>query len=1125
MSNTQNSISAIIAQLMRLEKNSLELLSKLASAATSDNETIDIELIDENKVTSTITVPSFKFLQRELKRIEENQKQLAGLGDNTAILRLSDGSLKKIIEASISKDPKAVSGIKVPSTFGVRNNWFFESFLNPLLYVSLDLSSLVGPDVNSALVKRVIFSTDTEAKKAFFDTTYKNKNDLDYNTILSDGAKQGITLFFDEQTVDLPASTVKFKGNFDVVNVVDQIVNEVVGSTKVPTKKRKYILDKLTYTDVTTGVIDGLSVNKGDLLIRGESKYEIQSVDKSDNSVILRRISGNDPVMIGVDIFTIYSNPLSSKNLQINVGFDERQIIFLKPIDSKFNVAASEWSKGVGIFTNELTTTTTDGLTNLSAFYSSNVTDFGIQFLNAAKEKSIPSLLGILPSSPVVDASNFKVLVVNAHKKDTKEADAIKKKFANKVSIENEINQLDNAINNKKNELDDSTSISPTNRKKLKADLEALAREKSSKVTLYSSIVKELSTKAKEAGITTDSKFKVRGFWPIPSPKLNEKTGPQSVIQFTVAYRYLRKDGNTAGTDQIDFKDVDGSTKRGYFSNWIEVKSEIRKKTYDSTKGVYIWADENVQDPEATNINQLDISISKGEKVEIKIKSISEAGWPINPLESEYSTPIIVDFPDELNVADEGALLQEAAQEETRVKFQEELNARGLDLHLSSAFTSNDKYYAHDAIDISSGFFNNGVVINMFEKLKSIDDELRRLKDLIEKAKGSISISIVDESGNVIKILPNSTTHLFAGFYKELIKSGSGNSITYEHGKVINKVYSLKIENSAASPLELSSYVPGGISEQVKTTDVNRRYENVPIGLTSIINPKVGSLAQGPAFQSSQVKSQVLYLRNKSVGLDEDLYITDSVIVSAPHLTPIIGDSTTGIQDINAWTGDVDSLTSVGIGNGYLSEFTIHKDHPGITAKYNNGTTVDMLVPLTNDGTIKNYPNFIHALYFNQDSSAVDGKKQLGYFTPALAAPLATTATLLNIPAKLGFIKNDEFLIGKNTCGSYLFPAPLNHNYLAVDGSNELAKKIVEFGENKGLIIPIIFQFRCSDKLGYVGGYRFKNPITNISYTKKIGLDIQVRGESFFSFDIEVTCKYEQDSLSSPIDASYKKQI
>ena len=69
----------------------------------------------------------------------------------------------------------------------------------------------------------------------------------------------------------------------------------------------------------------------------------------------------------------------------------------------------------------------------------------------------------------------------------------------------------------------------------------------------------------------------------------------------------------------------------------------------------------------------------------------------------------------------------------------------------------------------------------------------------------------------------------------------------------------------------------------------------------------------------------------------------------------------------------------------------------------------------------------------------------------------------------------------------------------------------------------ILFQYRCSDILQYIGGYRNTNVYggtqpTNVSYTRKIGIDIyqkdvtKLSGNAYgavFSFDIQVQCKYD----------------
>ena len=1180
MSTTHNSISSLLEQFLRLEKNSLEIISKLSEVATSSADSVSFNLTQEDGTIKSMPIPAFGFMNNKIDRVDNTVQNLAGLGDASTVIKLPDGSTKKIFAASIIRDPAPIPSLQVPQGFNIKNNWFFESFLNPLLYVSFDVTGKVPDDMRKAVVKRFISNMDSQEKKDYFDSTFKGKNDIDYADFLNKSAAAGIDLFIDEEIVDLPISVMRFRGTFDVLKVVDEEVNITSNGTTITVKKRKYKLNKITYTDILSGTIESKTLQINDKLITQDgTSYVLESIDAAENTIVLRRISGSQPIAIGTDVITIYSPPYTTKEIQVNIGFDERQVIFLKPIDSNFDVAASQYSPGIGIFTNEMTINLPTGSQTLEDFYKSQVTDFGQIFINSAKEKHVSAVHGETPDAVALDPTNFKVIQVNSHKKDTKEIDDIKQKLSSKVSLENEIAQLEEAINNKKNDLNNNSNAkSEAEKRKIKADLDNLAKEKSSKVNLYSSTVKQIATKTKEnPSILEPAKYRVRGFWAIPSPKTSDKTQDQEVIQFRVSYRYVRKDGNAPGTEQMEFTDIDGTKKRGYFSNWTEYKSDIRKRIYNPTTGFYEWVIEDVSDPESTNINQLDVAISKNEQLQVRVRSISEAGYPLNPQESDWSNVITIDFPDDLQITDEtAALINDASKEESRVRFQEELNSRGLDLHLLDSFTSGDKYYAHTASDLASDFFTpEGKVINLFEKLKSIDDQLQTLKALIEKAKGTLAIFLLDESGNVTKITQNSTTKLFAGFYKDLIASGTGTSITYNHGQIITKSYILRIENSAATTLELASLLPGGFSEAVTASnpvgptynvsldyDKNRRYDVVPISLSGANNVSSGSLKQVSPFQSQQVKSLWLYSREKSVGLDEDLYLNDASFflgslnttatavpssasytyvgtsvptnvnpgglapIDGPHLVPFspVFAGTFNV-DTNVWNGQV--VATVGQGAGFLSEFCIHKDHPDLAAFNPTWTDTEFLTPnlsldTSGSGYVMQYPKFIHAVYFSEDASSIFGKKQLQTSVPLTVSTtsnptLATNPDNRIYPAKLGFYKNDEFLIGRYTCGSYLYIAPIDYTDIAVDGSTDLAKKLLEFGEEKGINIPLIFQFRCSDKLQYIGGFRSGGNITNISYTKKIGIDVQVRNESLFSFDIEVSCKYQQDSLVTPV--------
>ena len=135
MASTQNSISSLVAQFLRLQKNSLEIINGLNEVATSTNENVQIELLDENGLPSFSSIPAYGYLRSEIERLDSNIQSLAGLGDNFATVRNPDGTYSQVYRAEPLRDPAQLTNLQVPSTFATRDNWFFESFLSPLLYI------------------------------------------------------------------------------------------------------------------------------------------------------------------------------------------------------------------------------------------------------------------------------------------------------------------------------------------------------------------------------------------------------------------------------------------------------------------------------------------------------------------------------------------------------------------------------------------------------------------------------------------------------------------------------------------------------------------------------------------------------------------------------------------------------------------------------------------------------------------------------------------------------------------------------------------------------------------------------------------------------------------------------
>jgi hypothetical protein len=1178
MAGTKNSISSLLAQFLRLQKNSLEIINKLSNATTSKQDTVNVEFLDDNNVTSIIPIPSWGYIINEIKRLDSNIKTLSGLDDGNANVRNADGTVSRIYQTKPLLDPVAPSNLQVPSSFKFRSNHFFESFLNPLLFVSFSLDGQVEAGTKRVFIKRIIANTTTDSQKNYFDTNLKGRNDISDSDFMNSLYNQGITYTIDENPEDLPLQVIRYSGTFSVLRVFDTTIPVTVGGQIINQTVRKYKLDAITYKDLISSSLNAdRQLKTGDVLMTsGGSKFEISNVDISESTVVLKRLNGYEPVPIGNNALVLSSEILSPLQVNVNIGHDERQAIFIKAINDEKHVTGSSYSRGVVFHSNEMMINTSEGIMTLDEFYKNQVADFGAQFLANTKEKTIPSVYGLTPNSPIVDSANFKVVQINKQITQTNTSDKFSSTVQTKVKLQNEIDALNKSIDQARSEVAQlvTTSVTSSNssgRESLITKIDSLTREKSTKTALLQTVIQDLNNiSSTSPEISESPKYRVRGFWPIPSPITDGKTGNQDVIQFRVRYRYLTKQGNSTASDEIKFKDNDGTERRGTYSNWVEYKTDIRKKGYNTTTKKYYWLDEDVQNADVPNINQLDIPITAGEKVEIKVASVSEAGWPTNPLESDFSTPITIGFPDELSTSSgNDQYVKQNSNDQILVSLQQDLSAKGLDSHLSTAFNSGDKYYAHIADTISSGFFDGttGKSLDLYQKLLSMDQEIASLKALIAVAKGVLSVYVTYGTGanaTSVSVKRGSLVELFAGYYSELLDVAQSTN----WGKIISNLYTIELRNDTASPLELSSVIPGGQNTIALSSTSGgegsadyknfRKYDLTPISLTGVKSSDitvgltgVSTFIHAAPFQSANSNSQFVYTRYKSVGFDEDLFFTpvttsgwtsSNGIGGQPvHFGTLIpfDPTTTTIGSTNAsiWSGTYSGGSPVG--NGRLNEFCIHNTHPTVVfeATQSSPKTFAQLVKPTQPNPGSRgflYPEFRHAIGF--EAASTDTNALYSSFQAKPYQQLAYTLITSNVygpsvgdnhayPEKLGFMTNDEYLVGKYSCGAYLFMAPSSHTPIQVEGSTSLATKILSPGAQNGIVIPVLFQMRCQDKLGYVGGFRSSGTIRNITYTKKIGIDIKVSNEEIFSFDLSVSGSYTKSALASPTYSSYKDTL
>ena len=1156
--DTKNSLTTLLNDLLKLQNNSYQIISSVSEMVTSKSETVQIPVLDSTGVLQSVSVPSFGNLKDQITRLESDIKGVAGVGETNSSIRLSDGSFRKILIKEFQREAADISTMPVPRSFSKRENWFFESFLNPLLYVTFDLTNQIKFNTENVEVSRYILNIDSEAKRRIFDENFGRRSDVQYQKFAKILVDNNITYFLDRDVNSLPPRSVRYFGNFSVIKITDDTIVQTIDNVDYTKKAIRVFLDTLNYNDSQSEYTRTQSIKVGDSIIvnsqRKDTRYEVLSVDATNKSVALKLIEGFEPIAIGVNTLSIYSADESPVSVNVNIGFAEYTVIFIKPIDPDSKIAAINWSPGVGLYTNDLTMMDSTGSeVNLATYYQNEVVDFGSYLYSLAKDNIVPTSLGIDPDAPVLNADNFKVVQINQHLTDTSVLSDLKKLQSDKLRIQSDINSADSSISKLRNKL--QTTRYTTNQLKAtdQSKLNTLIQQRDSLSRLFASTIDDInkiSTSNSVADLTP--KYRVRGFFPMPAAKTSSKTGPQEVVQFSIEYRYLSKDGGANQPQQLEFLDNDGQQRRGTFANWIPIKSDVRKRVTDPNTGNTTWVVENVENADEVNINVVDIPISTGEAVEFRIKSLSESGWPVSPKESIWSEIIRVDFPVEFeSQVDAATILDQAKDEAVRIELQKELDNMGIKRHIANSFEQNTKYFAHNATEIASGFLSpEQNVIALYDKLIAMSNEISSLRSLLESSRGILIVKVVDESGQEYVVQNNSLVQIFAGNYKDEVASK-----TIKKGVIVSKNYYVKMSNDSASNLELYSRYwgsrkfkvqeswSGGTGFNGNDTDYNllRRYDRVPIGLTNPLSEDITNYGFVRNFpeQSSQVLGQ--FIQSRFVSVDgktnlygecskttDDVFTYDSVIAGTniaatttedlewnmnnSIMTNILANSAQGSVsngdfiwrggNTNASLTRVTPVTDNIVVANYNSTILAHVNHPSISSWITENTPANALLRASNEARNSKFAN------------TPVGSTGSNFQSPLFFIGGGTPGDKYS---KVCFDTEDQYLLGPKSVGAYLFLNPSSHSDLVVNGTDALSLRRIGFGDTQSISIPITFQYRMTDYfgagdsgLGNIGGKLGATKNENLSYTKRIGIDIYSNpiNKERFSFDLEISARY-----------------
>lgn len=930
MTKIKNSLSTYLEQAMVMTGNSLETIDKISNAVSSSEDSVKLILTDPNDPKKTVeyVIPSFGYLKSEIDRLSASINTMTNITDGAGSrIRLSDGTYRKIIASKVPSEAPTITHVDNITNFNFKSNWFFEDMLNPSLYITWDMSNQISPETERVMIQRYILKCDTQAKIDAFNKELKGRNDIDYKGFLTFLLNNRIKYTLDDEIKDLPPRSRRYFGTFSVIRI--DMEKDLSGNNV-----KRYILDSLEFTDTRSGFENTRLLSIGDFVEVNSNptttRFEVIFVDSAENKIGLKCIEGGEGVRIGADTLKISASQDTLVSADIPVGFDEREVIFVKSIDPDSNIPSTKWSPGVAFYSNELTYVDDSGATQtLQKFYQRNVVDFGQVLLSYATDYYPSIREGIIPNKPVLNYASgegdFKIVQINTQLTEAADNETFRSLVSDKIKVQSELDNIANEIAKQKELIQTTQYVSTNDKLKEQSKLNTLIDNQSILSSNYNSIVNNIKARY-ESGSVVAPKYRIRGFWDIPDSKISSSSGEQKIIKFKIRYRYLSEYGNANKEEEFTYTSGNASVT-GRFSNWNEIETKLRGRV--KTSSGWEWEKIDTANPDVVNINQLDIPINPGEQVEIQVKSVSEAGWPSNPLESDWSDSIVVAFSDfaELEADDLSELISQNRVDAAVANVTKMFSGNAA--HMSSSFYTNDKYFAHTAESITSGFLSpEQTPITLYDKLQDLQNQITMIIEQINSTVGDIIVTLFDNADEqkIYTLSEGETTYINAGDYLSATKNLEEDQ---KKGAIVTKTFYLDISSDAQSGLFLFSKLGGNrFSMCPSTVDIPKvvkedgnaysdydnvinpsttsntyykeqgRYDLVPINLTNpeVIDFQIGSPSM---YQSAQCRGQFVYSRFRNIGDTFDMYANTSVSGK-----PVFGENASFTESENVYNVD-----------------------------------------------------------------------------------------------------------------------------------------------------------------------------------------------------------------------------
>lgn len=841
MSSINTSIADYLSQIETLTTTNLQILKSLNDSFFTKKEHIYADVND-----TTYVIPSFISLENRINMLQENFENLVKSPETSEAYFNFDGNTRAIEVRKYNYAPDSID-IPLVEKYSVESNDIFKDFLTPVPYINLDLPELPN-DISEVNVKKIVPKSDS--LKLLFSNIIST-NGVSANEYYSDIYK--LLLNYKEDVDYVEYDTIyrlpirKNIGN--ATYVIESVVSDIIDDdlNEIITLKLRNNLTDSKYTNKLTYKLFDETIEKplqaGDELVNfdGTGKVVITEVRPITNTIVVKVVNGEYLNFIGTSSYNtnndsdihdlsklrFYSPVDYNSDKYVKIPLEEDQYIFVAvaPLNQRMNIQSS-WGKGIVVDTYKLKNSLNEN-ESFKSYYDTYVKNIGDVLFEMTSMITSPitklsqdEFNRVITYKPTISEKNLNVIQINKHLNDSDTVKNIRDAYNQKKLAENELQDVQKNILDINNQL---SSISFDNgdgmRSLYNVQLAELNEKKNSLMTVINNSMNAISLNANSAEIPIENaKYRIRGFH-VPSDYSDH------VIGIKVQYRYKNTSSEFGNATSMN-----GDKGATYiYSDWNNLNTFNRSKIATCENGNYRYLyEESNESKNEPSYNQIDIPISQGESVDIRLKLLYDFGQPYIDVTSAWSDIVNIKFPDEFSKdVPILTIIEENNNDIETNRFNTILNDTGVTSHINDSSIDQNIVYYHKSDNIASGFYTNERrIIPLKDKLLSMSNDIAEIKSNVLGAVGSyrVSISIGNNDTTIYSDRDNSIILESYDSFSSSAKTGNETSeyntdsaYTFENG-VVHVMANIHIANTGDSALKLYSLFPGNRSVKINNT-------------------------------------------------------------------------------------------------------------------------------------------------------------------------------------------------------------------------------------------------------------------------------------------------------------------